>query len=575
MAQTKTVAVEVDDRNIQPPWDESDLVTDWSVFPRGYGILLNERLIFPEDLCLWRMKIDTTRQLFVDDFLLAHQRGLKRQFHSPRDHPANPVLTHLRGDGLSSAYGHFVCPDDEHGYRMYYGGPGGLMYMAYSTDGVNWEKPDLDIYDHSAEPQRFVGGPNNVILGRGFSAGLFYEPDDPDPSQRWKAIGGAPPKKVTWAYRRDPTTNLLVQAPGVGELIWPTGHRYDESQPAQGSMHALSVSPDGIRWTVKTHVSLPKGACVFQAPDHQPVGIGDVLHVRWDKKLQKYVANTKHVIGPDHQVTPVWHSARAMAMCESDDLIHWSSPRIYAYPDGEDAKTPGMQGVYKADGFCYESMWLNCFSMTCYHPASREDSRERNLMPTRPWMKRNWIRLAGSRDGRHFYYLGDRKPFIPMGPEGSWKPHYLQMAHAPTVSGPLLKDDELWFYYMGSNGDGPKNSWTQKTGLAILRRDGFASLNAAEEAGVVITRPLVFEGEGKLFVNADVCPNGYVRASVVAEDGSQIDGFGEEDCSPICADSTRSRVGWGRNETLASLKDRYVRLTFHLRRAKLYSFWIE
>ena len=159
----------------------------------------------------------------------------------------------------------FVCPDDEHGYRMYYGGPGGLS-VAYSTDGVNWDKPDLDIYDHSAQPERFVGGPNNVILARGF-AGLFYEPDDPDPSQRWKAIGGAPPKKVAWAHRRNPPSNLLVRTPRVGEVQWPRGHRYDESQPAQGDVHALCVSPDGIRWTFKAYTALPKGPCLFQAPE--------------------------------------------------------------------------------------------------------------------------------------------------------------------------------------------------------------------------------------------------------------------------------------------------------------------
>ena len=54
MAQAKTVAVEVDDQTIQRPWDESDLVTDWSVFPHGYGILLNERYQFPMDMALVR-----------------------------------------------------------------------------------------------------------------------------------------------------------------------------------------------------------------------------------------------------------------------------------------------------------------------------------------------------------------------------------------------------------------------------------------------------------------------------------------------------------------------------------------
>ena len=69
--------------------------------------------------------------------------------------------------------------------------------------------------------------------------------------------------------------------------------------------------------------------------------------------------------------------------------------------------------------------------------------------------------------------------------------------------------------------------------------------------------------------------NGHVRASVVAEDASATEGFGEDDCRPVCADSMRSCVGWGSNETLAGLKDRYVRLAFHLTNAKLYSFWIE
>ena len=238
-------------------------------------------------------------------------------------------------------------------------------------------------------------------------------------------------------------------------------------------------------------------------------------------------------------------------------------------------KMSGMYGIYETDGFPYESMWLNCLCMSWYHPASAEESRRRDLMPTRPFVKRNLIRLGASRDGRHFYYVGDRSPFIDLGSEDSWKPHYLRMANVDTVGGPLVKDDELWFYYIGQNTDGSKGTWQQKSGLAILRRDGFASLNAGEEAGIVITRPLVFEGEGKLFVNADVGTNGYVRVSVVAEDGSAIEGFGDEDCRAVCEDSTRSRVGWGSNETLARLKDRYVRLAFHLTNAKLYSFWIE
>ena len=553
MTQTKTVAVEVDDRNIQRPWDESDLVTDWSAFPRGYGILLNERLMFPEDLCLWRMKMDTTRQLFVDDYLIAHQRELKREFHSPQDHPANPLMT--------PCIPTFVGPDEEHGYRLYYDWH--AAQVAFSRDGLHWDKPNLDICERpaGAPPDQ----PNNSIaIDRMF--GLLCEPDDPNLSQRWKAISG-PQTRITWPYAVNPVQRRPVWLDGPKTPPPP--------EPLQARAHDLYVSPDGLRWTRKSATSLPKSSGKFVAPYDRPTGIGDCLRVRWDPKLNKYMAFTKHTIGPDLRMSPVFHEARVAGMCESDDLIHWSSPRIYAYPDGEDAKMPGMYGIYEADGFPYESMWFNHFSMSWYHPASEEESRQRNLMPTRPYIKRNRIRLAGSRDGRHWYYLGDRRTFIELGPEGSWKPHYLRMVNRHTVGGPLLKDDELWFYYRGSNTDGPKTKWAYAMGVATLRRDGFASLNAGEEAGVVITRPLVFEGEGKLFVNADVAANGCIRASVVAEDGSAIEGFGEDDCRAVCADSTRSRVGWSGNETLAGLKDRYIRLAFHLTNAKLYSFWIE
>ena len=99
-----------------------------------------------------------------------------------------------------------------------------------------------------------------------------------------------------------------------------------------------------------------------------------------------------------------------------------------AYPDGEDVQQPlsGMHGIYEADGYRYESMWLNNFSMTNYTPADKQQRIEKNLIPNRPYIKRNWLRLAASRDGRHWYYFGDRKPFIPLGPEGSWNSGYLR-----------------------------------------------------------------------------------------------------------------------------------------------------
>ncbi len=572
---------------VKRTWNESAATMDWTPFPVGYGILLNERYQFPMDMALVRMKLDHSRQLFVDNHIIAHMQGLTRETHSTRSHPENPVFSPFNKEGKSShaftrdpsfGWAAYICPDPEHGFRLYYNGVGGsggwLVQVAYSSDGVNWDLPDLNIFD-DFDGSGFPGGPNNVVGAAGELCGIFFEPDDPNPERRWKAIyrpKSRPLRHTPWPYLR-----------------LPPGHA------GGGAPYELHVSPDGLRWTFEAETNHWKGpvdawdsggvsdlysqlTVLGDVPQYPLLGGGDVFRARWDPKLGKYVGNTKHYIGPDRRFSPVYHAARVVGQIESDDLVHWSAPRIYAYPDGEDAKEPlnGMQGIYEADGFPYESMWLNNFSMSSVTPATKEEIREKAKLTNKPrqYSKKNWIRLAASRDGRHWYYFGDRKPFIPLRPEGNWKvkagipnkPQYLRAVNLATTGGPIIKDDELWFYYRGG----------ASTGIATLRRDGFASLNADEDAGLVFTRPFVFEGKGKLYVNAEVSAGGYVRAAVVDEDtAEELVGFTEEDSVGVTEDSTKAPLRWAERESLGEFKDRYVRLAFHLKSAKLYSFWVE
>jgi hypothetical protein len=46
----------------------------------------------PVDVADWPVRIDASRQLFVDDYLIAAQDGLHRRLHQPRKHPTNPVM---------------------------------------------------------------------------------------------------------------------------------------------------------------------------------------------------------------------------------------------------------------------------------------------------------------------------------------------------------------------------------------------------------------------------------------------------------------------------------------------------
>ena len=539
---------------------------DWSAFPQGYSLLLNEKACFPQDLSCWRTRIDGSRQLFADTCLIARSTNLRRRLHPVRKHPANPLVEDL--------WACYVHPEPEGGYRLFGNGWRGRLagapeptgggrrplWTASSGDGLDWRFDTEPVLgrNHPTAPWRPMQGQLH---------GLLFEPWEPDPERRWKMI------------LRD--NGRPRPSPGDGPFTGPTVYI------------ALYTSADGRRWTWRADTTLlRKGSSAFRhtgPEDPFPEGLGDVLQIRWDPVLGKYVAHTKHTVGPDPRFPFYVHApdggskgryeARVAGWAESDDLIHWSAPRIYAYPDAEDARTPGMYGIYEADGFPYEDMWLGCLSMTANVPGPSGEATPRHASG----FKRNWIRLAGSRDGRHWYYLADRRAFIPNGGHDAWDAHYLRMAPRSTTAGPVIGPDEVRFYYHGHYGGSPgypgltlpNSHWQSGLGLGVLDRDRFVSLEAGAEPGEVTTRPLVFGGAGTLCVNAHAAEGGSVKAAVLEEDGTPIAGLDFADCAPLRGDSLRAPMSWSGGDSLRPLKDRYVRLSFRLERAGIYSFWIE
>ena len=538
---------------------------DWSAFPHGYSLLLNEKAQFPQDLSSWRTEIDDTRQLFADTHLIARSTNLHRRLHSVDKHPANPLVKDL--------WAVYVHPDPGGGYRLYGNGWRGRLdgrpeavsadaptvWMAHSTDGLEWDVGRDEVMART-DPTAAWGPLNGQLHG------LLFEPGEADPEQRWKLI------------LRDRTRPR--PSPGTGPFSGPAAYI------------SLYTSPDGLHWTWKADTTLlRKGTAAFRRAgpmDGFPEGLGDVLQVRWDPTLGKYIAHTKHTVGPDPRFPLFLHGqegtvgsyeARVVGWAESDDLIHWSAPRIYAYPDAEDAHIPGMYGIYEADGFGYESMWFGCLSMTANVPDPSCAATPRHA----GGYKRNWIRLAGSRDGRHWYYLADREDFIPNGGHDAWDAHYLRMAERATVGGPVIRGDEVWFYYHGQYGGIPgcagltlpKSKWQCSLGVGVVRRDGFVSLEAGEAPGEIITRPLVFTGTGMLCANVQTEEGGTVRVAVLEEDGTPIPGLAYTTCAEVRGDAVRAPVSWAGGDSLAPLKGRYVRFAFRLERAQIYSFWVE
>jgi hypothetical protein len=97
---------------------------------------------------------------------------------------------------------------------------------------------------------------------------------------------------------------------------------------------------------------------------------------------------------------------------------------------------------------------------------------------------------------------------------------------------------------------------------------GAASLDAGVEEGSVETVPLRPTG-GLLIVNADAA-QGELRVAVLDEQGRPLPGYEQENCLPLTADRVWHEVRWQGHDQLP--EDRPLRLRFHLKQTRLYSF---
>jgi hypothetical protein len=139
--------------------------------------------------------------------------------------------------------------------------------------------------------------------------------------------------------------------------------------------------------------------------------------------------------------------------------------------------------------------------------------------------------------------------------------------------GCLIVKDKLYFYMSGRSGvAGDRASGVCGMGLATLRRDGFASLDASTNPGTLTTRPVRFTGK-YLFVNA-AARGGELRIEALDESGSPVEPFTLRNCSAIRTDKTLISVHWKGAHDLASLAGKPVRFRFHLRNGSLYAFWV-
>ncbi len=281
--------------------------------------------------------------------------------------------------------------------------------------------------------------------------------------------------------------------------------------------------------------------------------LSDVGNFVWDPHIQQYIGYPK--VG----ATVNNLKRRAVGYTATTDFESWPSASLILAPDDWDdrwvpAGTVQRTHFYGLCGFAYESMYLGL--LWIFRATDADGYYDGPI----------YVEIVSSHDGIHWTREeGDRPPIIPLGPPGAWDDSMIVTATHPIVEGGTIR-----LYYGGFDDlHAQAKNWHGSIGLATLRKDGFASLDAGAGGGTITTQK-IDRVSGPLRVNF-TAPGGSLRVEVLDEAWNVLPGYGEADCNAVSGDSVDQVVTWaGHAELPTGVAP--VRLRFILRNASVYSF---
>lgn len=436
---------------------------------------------------LWNstaIRIDVGRQLFVDDYLVL-DTSLKRTFNKPRIHEASPVLVPETPLEMNNGYCPVACPfqdgvfydPSDRLYKIWYqaGWFDGTAY-AYSEDGVKWIRPDLKI----------EAGTNRILPRRDpyqrDGAGVWLDLETSNSAERFKMFVFS---------RKRPQTQFHY-----GELY--TG-------PTESQGGTVFTSPDGIHWTERQAT----GPC------------GDNTNFFYNPFRHTWF----------YSIRTMNKRGRIRSYRECEDFVqgaNWTSKDVIFFASADDLDPPDLSlgyetQLYNLDAVAYESLMLGVFAIFEGPP---NEISEKTGVP-----KITNLMLGFSRDGIR-WDRPDRTQFLSCSRKpGTWNRGYLHASGGIC----LIVGDELRFYFGAFSGISPRLGQHMyaggSTGLATLRRDGFASMDGDADGGTLTTREVIFNG-AHLFVNADAHA-GELRIEVLGMNGAPFPQFEVSNCQPL------------------------------------------
>ena len=295
-------------------------------------------------------------------------------------------------------------------------------------------------------------------------------------------------------------------------------------------------SPDGLRWKLtKEEPVITEGAF-----DSQNLAF-------WDAGIGKYRAYHRTFV----------NGIRAIMTETSSDFVHWTKPTLLRYQEG----MPN-QHLYTNAVLPYErAPHLYLGFPTRYLPANGQRV-EPTLMVSRDGVNfHRWIEpivpetAPKDRDGNRSNYMAWGVVEIP------GRPNHLSVYATEA-------------YYTGPD---------SRLRRFEYRKDGFVSVSAGEESGVLVSKPIrLGRLADRLTLNYRARSNGHIRVGLYETSGKGISGYSLAECRALTGDELNQTVMWKRvlgnvvgktNADIGQLRRTHpvVRLKVEIKNADLFS----
>lgn len=472
------------------------------------------------------LEISSNAQFLFDKELIEDTVNIKKRTVEPHRYIGNPIIKQEhaweRGMHLSTV---LYDPIDKI-YKMWYFTQHGnsslceqTMHYASSENGYTWEKPKLNKY--------FVKefGDNNIVYVD-LGGKVFYDKFD-DVSRRYKLI------------------HDTVDSGGL----------------------RIAYSADGIDWTMDERNPYKK----FKYP-----AIFDMVHNDSNGKWQLFIRPILYSSGDygSDRVQSIYQNSgnkrRRIAMCESDDLLNWTYPKIVCAPDeSEDNEFDNFNVIQVND------------LMIGFVGTFDEDDQDPDDEP----IKRGQRFKANIK----YSHLGQRWENAVLDPNTQYLKHggeYDFDSQLVSLRGPIIDtgDGIQLLYYCGGHWTIPYSGYYQGgIGMLQILKDRFVESYAYGESGYILTKEFILNGDSLELNYQSQNKNGYIKVEIIEKQplddneiivhgGKLIKGYTLEECNPMRGGSIAETVCWNGNSDLSNLRGKAVSLRFFIKNAGVYTF---